>query len=411
MEQLQIDHLFRHQHGKMVSILSSIFGLEHLVTIEDAVQDTFIKALKTWRQQIPENPEAWLTTAAKNRVIDLFRKIDSEKAREVKIYSGASSYQIEDWFLESEVEDSQLRMIFKACHPSLDPREQIAFSLKTISGFSTKEIATALMAQEETIKKRLQRARKKIIEQSLAFEIPHGKELIPRMDRVLEVLYLIFTEGFHSNKKDKIVRHDLCGEALRLCKMLLKKENLRSSKVYAVFALMCFHAARLDSKVNDNNEIINLKNQERSKWDFPLVALGDSSMAKSMDFNEPLSSYHYEAAIASEHLSAPSFEQTNWENIKHWYIKLHELQPYPNTKLSLAIVHLQLKDLKEANHYLSQINQKDFGKRAYLYYSTMSDYCHLSKDRSKSIAYMDKAINTVSNESELAYLRSKKESL
>ncbi len=403
-----IDHLFRHQFGKMVAILTRIFGFEHLQTIEDAVQDTFVQALKAWRTKMPENPEAWLTASAKNRVIDIFRKINKDQARELQFESGPASFRISEMFLESEIEDSQLRMIFKACHPALDPKEQIAFSLRAISGFSTSEIASALLVKEETIKKRLQRAKKNIIAKDLSFEIPMGKELITRMDRVLEVIYVIFNEGFHSNKKAILIRKDLCGEAMRLCKMLLKKESLRSPKVYALFALMCFHSARLESRVNANNEIIDIRNQDRSLWHFPLLALGSDAMNKAVENNATLTSYHYEAAIAAEHLRASTFEETNWKVILEWYTQLNELQSSPNTQLSIAIVHLQLNELAEAKQILDALDAKDFAKRVYLYYSTISEYYQLMDDKAMALTYLDQALAIVNNESEKTYLEAKR---
>jgi RNA polymerase sigma factor (sigma-70 family) len=246
-----IDHLFRHQFGKMVSILTRIFGLAHLETIEDAVQDTFIKAMGAWRNGIPENPEAWLTQAAKNRTIDLFRQLKSEKERAPYFESGPAAIAINELFLDREIADSQLRMIFTACHPALDPRDQIAFALKTISGFSQSEIASALLTKEESVKKRLSRARNMIRDAQLAFAIPQGNELSDRLPRVLEVLYLIFNEGFHSGQKEMLVRKELCAEAMRLCKMLVDHKEVCSPNVQALFALMCFQAARLDSKVNE----------------------------------------------------------------------------------------------------------------------------------------------------------------
>ena len=153
-----VDHLFRHQHGKIVAVLSGIFGLHHLELIEDAVQDTFLKAATSWRNQIPDHPEAWLTQAAKNRTIDLLR-------------------QINDRFLETDIADSQLRMIFVACHPALSKEEQIAFALKAISGFSMKEIAVALLLNEETIKKRLVRARKKITDLNITLSFPKPEQV------------------------------------------------------------------------------------------------------------------------------------------------------------------------------------------------------------------------------------------
>ena len=133
-----IDHLFRHQYGKMVAILTRIFGLQHLATVEDAVQDTFITAMRAWQGSVPENPEAWLTQAAKNRTLDLFRKLSAEDARIAKIDAGAATIPLNELFLDHEVEDSVLRMVFAACNPALNPKDQLAFALKTISGYFIK---------------------------------------------------------------------------------------------------------------------------------------------------------------------------------------------------------------------------------------------------------------------------------
>lgn len=405
-----IDHLFRHQYGKMVSILTRIFGLSNLETIEDAVQDTFIQAMVVWRNKMPENPEAWLTKAAKNRTIDLFRKLSAEQKRVPKIESGAAAMALHNLFLDDEIADSQLRMIFAACHPILNPKDQLSFALKTVSGFSSKEIASALLLKEETIKKRLMRARKAIAAKDIAFQIPQGQDLPERINRVLEVLYLIFNEGFHSNKKKMLIRKDLCGEAMRLCKMLLKNRFTRLPKTYALFALMCFHSARLDSKTGEENEIIDLKNQDRSKWYFPLVKLGDSAMVRATETDE-FSSYHYEAAIASEHLTAKDFASTNWDNILDWYEKLYELQPSSFNLLNQAMVQLQRKDFSKVLALLQQINPKDLEQRAYLYYGAYAEYYLLKRKNEKALESIDAALGLVRNESEKAFLLKKRKTI
>ena len=235
-----VDHLFRHHYGKMVSILTRIFGLSNIEIIEDAIQDTFAQALLKWRTQLPENPEAWLTRAAKNRAIDLLRRIKTSQKRFEAVASGSSAIHLDELFLDHEIEDSQLRMIFVACHPSLDIKEQIAFSLKTISGFNTREIASALLINEDTISKRLSRARKKISDNAISFSFPGPKEMPQRMDSVMHVIYLTFNEGFHSNNKEVLVRKDLCGEAIRLCKLLMKKGKAPFSKIICPLCIDVF---------------------------------------------------------------------------------------------------------------------------------------------------------------------------
>ncbi|WP_299227907.1 sigma-70 family RNA polymerase sigma factor [uncultured Psychroserpens sp.] len=407
MEPKLIDHLFRHHSGKMVSVLTRIFGLVHLDIIEDAVQDTFIKASINWRNQQPQHPEAWLTTAAKNRVLDIFRKLKTERNHLPKLSQGVDTIAINELFLDTEIEDAQLRMIFTACHPKLDARDRISFALKTVSGFSTKEIASALLLKDDTVKKRLSRARKVIQKADLQFKIPRGKMLRERLESVMEVLYLIFNEGFHSNTKAQLIRTELCGEAMRLCQLLLKRNDMRLSEVYALFALMCFHSSRLDSKINSNNEILDLKHQDRSQWHFPLIELGNSMMNKAIE-TETFSCYHYEAAIAAEHLKASSFETTSWDKILKLYEALHSLQPMPSHILTMAVICMQSNNYKQANNYFNKLNASDLGQRAYLYYAAKADYYASEHNFKAALKHIDLALEKVTNALEKAYLDKKR---
>ncbi|GGI57818.1 RNA polymerase sigma factor [Winogradskyella haliclonae] len=408
MEHKVIDHLFRHHSGKMVSVLTRIFGLQHLDIIEDAVQDTFLKASISWRKQQPDYPEAWLTKAAKNRVLDIFRTLKTKQKHIGQLSTGTDAIAINELFLDKEIEDAQLRMIFTACHPKLDARDRISFALKTVSGFSTKEIASALLTKHETIKKRLVRARKSIQKADLKFSIPQGNALNERLETVMEVLYLIFNEGFHSNKKEQLIREDLCGEAMRLCRLLLKHETMRQPKVYALFALMCFHSARLASKTDTNNEVLDLKHQDRTLWHFPLIQLGNTMMNKAVE-TETFSSYHYEAAIAAEHLKARTFEDTNWDKILHWYQSLYELQPMPSHVLTMAVICLQNEDYKSANAYFKKLNPDALEQRKYLYYAAKADYYKATKDFKSALEHISEAINCVNNDLEKQYLLKKQE--
>ncbi len=407
MEEKLIDHLFRHHSGKMVSVLTRIFGLQHLELIEDAVQDTFVKASLAWRKQLPDKPEAWLTAAAKNRVLDIFRKLKTEQKHLPNLQQGVGAIPLHELFLDTEIADAQLRMIFVACHPALDPRDRISFALKTVSGFSIREISSALLTKEDTIRKRLSRARSAIRKSDLKFHIPLGKELPDRLESVMEVLYLIFNEGFHSNQEDRLVHEELCVEAMRLCRMLLQNEHTRTSAGYALYALMAFHSARLDTKTNSENELLDLKNQDRKRWHFPYVELGNTMMNKAVQDSD-FSSYHYEAAIAAEHLKARSFEDTDWEKILHWYQCLYELQPMPSHLLTMAVVCMQNKDYKQASGYLKQISPEDLAQRAYLYYGAMADFHTAENKINKALQFLDLALDSVTNTLEREYLQKKR---
>jgi RNA polymerase sigma factor (sigma-70 family) len=404
-----LDHLFRHQYGKMVSILTRIFGLAHLPLIEDAVQDTFIKAMKTWRDQLPENPEAWLTAAAKNRMIDLFRQRQSEGER-IDLLEFSELNDTENHvYLENEIADSQLRMVFAACNPVLKPQDQIAFALKTISGFSAKEIASALLLKEETVKKRLVRARKVISSENIAFEIPQGEALTLRLQRVLEVVYLIFNEGFHSGRSDVLVREDLCGEAMRLCKLLLSNTSTAAGDTQALFALFCFHASRLKSKIGDNNEVLSLKDQDRAKWHAPLIELGYRYMSQAVD--SPFGLYHYEAAIAAEHVMAKSYDQTNWQQILKWYAAIYTVNPSAFVKLNMATVQLQLKAFHEAELLLAELEVDELEQRKYLYFGLWAEFHFLKEEKTRALENIEMALDLVTNTSEQGFLLRKKKKI
>lgn len=402
-----IDHLFRHHYGKMVAILTRIFGLRHLDTIEDAVQDTFINAMKAWQGSPPDNPEAWLVKAAKNRTLDLFRKLSAEDARIARMETGAATLAINELFLDHEMTDSVLRMIFAACHAALSPTDQIAFALKTVSGFSGKEIAAALLLKEETVKKRLSRARKRIQAEEIAFEIPSGAALQQRLNRVLEVIYLIFNEGFHSNRKDMLVRKELCGEAMRLAKLLLENSFTATPDSHALFALFCFHAARLESKITDQGEMISLEQQDRTRWYQPLMVLGHDAMDEAVTTDQ-YSVYHYEAAIAAEHAQASSYAATRWDRILMWYERLNEIEPSPFTRLNMAVVQLQRGDFPAMATLLDAIDPDLLEQRAYLYYGTYAAYAHHTGQSELALQHIDRAIALAENQVEQQYLHQKK---
>ena len=371
-----VDHLFRHEAGKMVSVLTRIFGLKHIEIAEDIVQDTFLKALDEWSfHKIPENPPAWLYRVAKNRTIDIIRhqKYVAEYEQELNLLLKSEwtlSHSLNNLFLDSEIEDSQLRMIFTSCHPELPKESQIALTLKTLCGFSVGEISRALLTTDANINKRLFRAKQKLRDENLKFEIPAGKSLDERLDSVYKVIYLLFNEGYKASDSDTVIRKDLCAEAIRLCKLLAEHPSGNKPKTYALLALMCFHAARLDARLDDNGYIILLKEQDRFKWDRSLINKGYEYLNESSEGDE-LSEYHLEAGIAANHASASSFEDTDWENVYKLYDMLVKIHPSPITYLNRAIVIGQISGAKAAIAELEKIKNLD---EYYLYHTTFAEF-------------------------------------
>lgn len=300
-------------------------------------------------------------------------------------------------------------MIFLACHPAFSREEQIAFALKCISGFSLKEIAAALLQKEETIKKRIARARKKIREQNLRLAYPSSNEIHSRLPGVLQVIYLIFNEGFHSTKEDSLVDKEICGEALRLCKHLLTKEKFRSGSLYALFALLCFHGARIDSKTLEG-KVMDLKKQDRSKWYTPMINLGHVAFTKALEY-EDRSIYLLEAAIAKEHVISESFEKTNWSKILSLYEKMFDLMPSDAILLSIVSVLIHMAELERAEEVLNKVDSEGLNRRKYLYHGSYAKIFERKKEYKKALIELDLAISSCSNQLEKDYLMDTKELL
>ena len=386
-----IDHLFRHEHGKMVAVLTKIFGIQHLEIIEDVVQDAFQKALSTWRfNGPPQNPSAWLMTVARNRAIDVFRKLNRQHF--VPDFHKISRVELEEFYHENEIADSQLRLIFTCCHPSLKESNQIAFTLKALSGFSIKEISKALLTSKETIKKRLHRARQKIIENEISFDIPTGSQLKTRTSVVLKVLYLLFNEGYQSSKSNEIIRKELCIEAMRLCKLMVEQSAVNNGDSQALLALMCFHAARFESRVDSNQNIVLLEDQDRSKWSPELINIGNHFLNKSIE-SDHYSYYHLEAAIAAEHCLAKSFQETRWDKLHYLYALLYKASPSPMVLLNKIIVELQLGHTDAAYQLIQSIDPKDLGSNQYLLHSVYSEIYGNLEDKSMQKHHLQKAFD------------------
>ena len=334
-----VSHLFRHEAGKMTAVLVRMFGFEHIEKAEDIVQDTLLKALNEWKTKLPDNPSAWLYKVARNQALDLIRreKVFNEITTELSYLSIAQDTGVDKMFLENEIQDSQLQMLFACCHPSIALESQITLSLKTLGGLNASEIAKAFLTTEDTINKRLYRAKEKIRHEKIKLAVPSSNELPARVDAVLKIIYLIFNEGYSSSHSNELIRQDLCEEAIRLGLLLTHNPLTNLPTTNALLALMCFQTARFPARLDDRGAIVLLKNQDRSLWNKFMTARAYGYLKKSAIGNE-ISEYHIEAGIASYHASATSFEQTNWEVILRLYNLLSEINASPLIHLNKAIV-------------------------------------------------------------------------
>jgi len=338
-----VANLFRHEAGRMIATLTRMLGFDRLELAEDIVQDTMVQALHSWPfQGIPEQPSAWLYRVAKNKALDvvrrenLFRQISQELSQEPE----PEEALVEPFFVEHEINDSQLRMLFACCHPSLSLEMQLAICLKLLCGLSVREIAGAFLTAPDTIEKRLYRVREKIRSQGIRLEVPSGSSLAQRRAAGLKVVYLLFTEGYTSDHPDQLIRQDLCAEALRLGLLLQDHPRTVSPEGYALLALMCFQAARFEARTDDSGSIILLPDQDRSRWNQDLIARGLAYLHRSAE-GQRLSEYHLEAAIARLHCQAPSYADTDWPQVLQYYDRLLTCKPSPVVALNRAVALAQ----------------------------------------------------------------------
>lgn len=360
-----VEHFFRHESANLVAVLTRAFGIRRIDLVEDMVQAAMLEAVHAWKQRgVPENPAAWIHRVAKNRILDTLRREKTfEKAIALSGQSMAGEEAIVDqWLEETQLPDSLLRMIFVCCHPSLERKTQIALTLKTLCGFGMSEIARGLLLPEETVKKRIQRAKHSLAEANVSLELPGDDQLTERLDVVHDVLYLMFNEGYSTSHGTEPIRDDICEEAARLCH-LLSESACAAPATKALLALLLFQAARLDARTDDEGAVVLLEDQDRTKWDRCLIMTARGCLGQSKA-DQP-TTFHLEAAIAMQHCIAPSVAETDWDTIVLLYSRLMQLRDSPVYALNRAIAvgqagntHealLQLQSLRireELKHYL-----------------------------------------------------------
>lgn len=361
-----------------MSVLTGIFGADRLQLAEDVVQEAMARALQTWPYYgVPKNPAAWLTLTAKNLALDVIRreKLFHEKQPQVITYmeQWAGEVAVEDSpSFETEIKDGRLRLIFTCCHPALPQESQTALALKTLCGFSPAEIATAFLTTEAAIAKRLTRARQRIQELKIRFEIPSGDELPARLDAVLQTLYLLFNEGYKASSGESLIRDELCKEAIRLTAALAEHPASRQPRVNALLALMLLNGARFKSRMDSDGNILRLKDQNRANWDSRMIGMGMFHLAQSAAGKE-ISAYHMQAAISACHCTAASYEATDWRQILALYDRLVEIEDSPITRLNRAVALAEVEGPQAAIESMKAIQESALSSY-YLYYAVVGEF-------------------------------------
>jgi RNA polymerase sigma-70 factor (ECF subfamily) len=389
-----VEHFFRHESGRLVSVLARVFGLRNLDLVEDMVQSALVEALQAWRiQGAPENPSAWIHRVARNKVVDALRH------RETVLRLAPSWSQLrplatepafDDLFLDSQIEDSQLRLIFACCHPALVRENQIALTLKALCGFSNAEIARGLLLPEETIKKRIQRARQQLVEQAVELSVPTSTELADRLDSVHQCLYLLFNEGYAASCGDTAIREDLCEEAVRLCHLLSGHEHCRSPATFALLALMLFHAARFETRTDAQGRLLLLEDQDRRQWNQKLIERAEWYLDLSAE-GKSVSPFHLEAGIALLHCTAESFAQTNWSAILQLYDVLIQRQHSAIYILNRAIVLAHLEGPLAGIRVLESLAGNPSLRHYHLYDAALGELYRRARDLPRARTHFERA--------------------
>ena len=402
------EHLFRHESGKLVSVLTGVFGIHRLQLAEDVVQEALVRAMQTWPfHGVPHNPAAWITQTAKNLALDLIRreKLFHEKqpAITISVEEGVASSAERAPMFDDEIRDDRLRLMFACCHPLIPRESQTALALKTLCGFSPGEIAKAFLTSEAAIAKRLTRARQRISELSIPFEIPSGAEMAVRLEGVLQTLYLLFNEGYKASSGEDLLKEELCYEAIRLAELLADHPAVKEPRVHALAALMFLNAARLPARVDAEGNLLQLKDQDRSKWNSPMIQRGIWHLGQSAAGHET-SEYHLQAGIAACHSMAADFASTDWPRILALYDRLIEIDDSPIVALNRAVAFAQVHGPQAGIEAVEAIQNRESLDCYHLLYAVLAEFKTQVNDLPAAAQYLRRALQLTEIKSELSLL-------
>jgi RNA polymerase sigma factor (sigma-70 family) len=356
-----------------------------------------MKAFNTWKiNGLPQNPTAWLFTAARNKAIDVLRqqKRQNEVSKNLTPLL-QSEYSlvptVQEMVNTNTIDDDQLRMMFVCCHPALSAEAQVSLILRTLCGFSVTEIAKAFVTGYNTIEKRLVRARQSFRENNVQFDLPPSAELDSRLDNVLLAIYLLFNEGYNSTQHEDLIRKDLMNEAVQLCQLILRSSFIDHSNTHALLSLICFTASRNEARLDANGDIMILKKQDRTKWNRALIKKAIHHLELSAD-GKSVSKYQLEAGIAYEHARAATYQQTNWQHILRCYDLMCKFYPSPVVELNRAIVISEISGPAEGIKAIEAITNLSALQKYYLLPATLGELQVQLKNYEDAKGYFSKAI-------------------
>ena len=402
-------HLFRENSGKMVAVLLRKYGVMHLDTIMDVVQDAFEAALLKWRfSGLPENPSAWLMKVAKNKAFNAINRENKSTTFLEEHFD--SNYSIDENisnFKRDELSDSQLRLLFLCCHPKLSPQNQIISTLYILCGFGIPEIANALLMKEEAAKKALSRS-KNLFKESENLLLHDNFHPSPdQIDMVNTITYLMFNEGYKTTRSPQSIDHDLCFEAIRLTKLILNLNDENKSESQALLALMFFNLSRFESRFDENEIPLTLEEQNRNKWNTIFIEEGFYYLKESTA-SDKVTRYHLEACIASLHASAPSFAETPWPQIAALYNTLENISvPNPLIELNRIIAQSYFLPFNLIIEKLDSVNSDSDERLKFLISTSKGDIYKRNKNYKLAASEFQQALNFVTSPTDLRFVNKK----
>lgn len=402
---LTIDAIQRGEGGRILAGLIRFCG--DFDRAEDALQEAYTRALTTWPESgIPSKPAAWLTTVARRAAVDFARQhqwldwLDSETLESFS--ADANGDPPAQLAAREHIEDDLLRLIFTCCHPALAPTAQTALALRTICQLTVPEIARAYVEPESTTAQRLVRAKRKIADAGIAYEIPSTADMPSRMETVLSVIYLVFNEGYTATQSSQLIRIDLCEEAIRLAS-LINQLVPNHAELMGLSALMRLHHARRGARVDASGELMPLEAQDRSRWDHALIADACSQLDAAVLLRAP-GPYQIEAAIAALHCRAARAEDTDWKQISMLYGALWRQRPTDIVALNAAVAHAMAFSLDEGLARIERVAERGELARYHLLHAARADLLRRMGDRDAATKAYREAISLCENAAELRYL-------
>lgn len=389
-----VEHVFLQEKGRVLAGLMRRFG--DLGLAEDVLQEACRKALELWpRTGIPDQPAAWLSAVARNAALDHVRRAGKSVSDAEAQLSCLPAAVMEE---TQPIEDDRLRLLFICCHPALAPEAQVALALRTLCGLSTAEIARAFGVAETALSQRLLRARRKIAEARIPFELPPEQELQPRLTQVLHVIYLVFSEGYCASGGDTLLRADLCAEALRLGRLLPGEPE-----VQGLLALMLLQASRGPARLSPGGELLTLEEQDRRLWDDALIAEGLAVLALALPARAP-GPYQLQAAIAALHAQAPTASATDWRQISALYGALLRHKPEPMILLNAVIACAMAHGAEHGLAWLARLEAVPSLANSHYLHAARADLLRRQGDRQGALAAYARAAMLASNAVERQYL-------